>query len=300
MVRYAGGLMAQRIVVVGSAGQLGVELVREFSARGYPVAGLDRSTVDITDEFKTEQAIAALEPAVVLNAAAYNQVDLAEAEPLNAFMVNGLGVRNLALACRQSGARLVQFSTDYVFDGETSLPYVEEDPPHPLCAYGVSKLAGEAFARAYLDDVLIIRTSGVYGPGGLKNNRGNFVELMLRMAAEKKTIRLVEDFVGSPTFAPLLAARTADLVERRAAGLFHIGGGAPISWFDFAKRIFAVAGIKRPALQAVSEREYRAAARRPKYTALSNRKMERLGLPPMPPVDDALKMYFAERTLQTR
>lgn len=289
--------MAQRIVVVGSAGQLGVELVREFSARGYPVAGLDRSTVDITDEFKTEQAIAALDPAVVLNAAAYNQVDLAEAEPLNAFLVNGLGVRNLALACRQCGARLVQFSTDYVFDGEAGRPYTEEDPPRPLGAYGVSKLAGEAFARAYLDDVLIIRTCGVYGPGGLKNNRGNFVELMLRMAAEKKTVRVVEDFTGSPTFAPLLAARTADLVERNATGLFHIGGGVPITWFDFARRIFAVAGVKRPALQAVSEREYRAAARRPKYTALSNRKMEKLGLAPMPPVDEALKMYFAERSM---
>lgn len=292
--------MAQRIVVVGSAGQLGIELVREFTARGFPVAGLDRSTLDITDEFKTEQTIGSLDPAIVLNAAAYNQVDLAESEPLHAFLVNGLGVRNLALACRQVGARFIHFSTDYVFDGSAGRPYTEEDNPHPLNAYGVSKLAGEAFARAYVNDAVVIRTSGVYGPGGLKNNRGNFVELMLRLAAEKKPIRVVKDYIGTPTYAPLLAARTADLALQGLSGTFHIGGGTPITWFEFARRIFAAAGVKRPDLHPVTDREYRTAARRPKCTPLSNRKVESLGLTPMPPIDEALAMYFAARAAYTR
>jgi dTDP-4-dehydrorhamnose reductase len=233
---------------------------------------------------------------VVLNAAAYNQVDLAEREPQHAFLVNAIGVRNLALACRQADARFVHFSTDYVFDGTAGRPYTEEDPTHPLGAYAVSKYAGELYANAYLQDPLLIRTSGVYGPGGLRNNRGNFVELMLRLSEEKKPIRVVEDHIGSPTYAPLLAARSADLVESKASGLFHIGGGTAISWFDYAKKIFAIAGIDPAALKATSDREYRTEARRPKYSALSNAKMEKSGLEAMPSIDEALKLYFAART----
>jgi dTDP-4-dehydrorhamnose reductase len=287
--------MRKNVVVIGSAGQLGAELVKEFTLRDYRVVSLDRGSLDITDSAITESRLAELDPALVLNAAAYNQVDLAEREPQAAFLVNGLGVRNLAVACRQADARFVHFSTDYVFDGAARRPYIESDPTHPLGAYAVSKLAGELYAQAYLDNALIIRTSGVYGPGGLKNNRGNFVELMLRLAAQRKPIRVVEDHVGSPTFAPLLASRTADLVERGASGVFHIGGGIPISWFDYAQKIFGVAGISDAQLKATNEREYRTAAHRPKYSALDNRKMEGIGLKPMPSIDDALRMYFAAR-----
>jgi len=231
---------------------------------------------------------------VVLNAAAYNQVDVAEQEPQAAFVVNALAVRNLALACRQIDARLVHFSTDYVFDGKARHPYVEDDPTHPLGAYAVSKLAGELYAQAYLDRALVVRTSGVFGPGGLSTARGNFVELMLRLAASPQPIRVVEDHVASPTYAPLLAARTIDLVERDRCGVFHVGGGTPISWFQFARTIFEVAGLE-PVLLATNEREYRTAARRPKYSALSNAKMERAGLEPMPPLRAAIEAYFAAR-----
>ena len=159
-------------------------------------------------------------------------------EPETAYVVNGLAVRNMAIACRQVDAKLVHFSTDYVFDGTPGRAYTEDDPTHPLGAYAVSKLAGELYARAYLDHVLIIRTSGVYGPGGLDTARGNFVELMLRLAASAQPIRVVEDHVASPTFAPALASRSADLVERGVWGIVHIGGGTPISWFDWAVKIF--------------------------------------------------------------
>jgi dTDP-4-dehydrorhamnose reductase len=272
-----------------------VELVRELRARGYAAMGWDRDEVDITDAAAVENTIAGFDAEVVFNAAAYNQVDVAEEEPQAAFEVNALAVRNIALACRQMDARLVHFSTDYVFDGMAHHPYAEDDPTHPLGAYAVSKLAGELYAQAYLDRVLIIRTSGLYGAGGLATARGNFVELMLRLAGSGQPIRVVQDHVASPTFAPLLAARTIDLADRGASGLFHIGGGAPISWFEFARSIFEVAGLK-PMLLATSDREYRTRAKRPKYSALSNAKMERVGMAPMPPVCQALEGYFAERS----
>jgi dTDP-4-dehydrorhamnose reductase len=285
---------SRTVVVFGSQGQLGVELVHVFLSRGYSVTGFDRGSVDISDGVRVEQALAGIDPGIVLNAAAYNQVDVAEKEPLPAFTANALAVRNIAMACRQLDARFVHFSTDYVFDGAAQRPYTEEDQPHPLGAYAVSKLAGELYAQAYLEKPLVIRTSGVFGPGGLKTARGNFIELMLRLAASDQLIRVVEDHVASPTYAPLLAARTADLVERGQRGLFHIAGGTPISWFDYAVMIFRLAG-RRPKLQKTNEREFRTAARRPKYSALSNAKMESCGIEPMPSLDSAVQMYLDAR-----
>ena len=284
----------RKVIIFGSGGQLGLELKKEFAARGWQVRGFERTRVDISVPGKVEAALAEFDPAVVLNAAAYNQVDVAESDPQGAFQANAMAVRNLALACRQIDALLVHFSTDYVFDGAKGSPYVEEDATHPLGAYAVSKLAGELFAQAYLDRSLIIRTSGVYGPGGLATNRGNFVELMLRLAQAGQVIRVVEDHVASPTYAPALAARTADLVTGGYTGLFHAGGGEAISWFAWAQMIFAAAGLE-PQLRATNEREYRTAARRPKYSALSNRKLESLGIAPMPKLEEAIRLYLAAR-----
>jgi len=286
--------MSKCAIVFGSSGQLGVELVRELNARGYTVHGFERKAIDITDRNRVEKAVADIDPGIVFNAAAYNQVDVAEREPQAAFLANALGVRNLALACRQVDCRFVHFSTDYVFDGAAGRPYTEDDPTHPLGAYAVSKLTGELYAQAYLDAPLIIRTSGVFGPGGLKTARGNFIELMLRLARSQQPIRVVEDHVASPTYAPLLAGRTLDMVERNCSGIFHAGGGTPISWFEYAKLIFETAGL-HPELQPTNEREYRTAARRPKYSALSNAKMERKGVEAFPPLGVAVQRYFAAR-----
>jgi len=288
--------MSKRAVVFGSSGQLGVELVRELRSRGYTVHGFERKAIDITDRELVEKCLADLDPGVVFNAAAYNQVDVAEREPQAAYLANALGVRNLALACRQVDSRFVHYSTDYVFDGTAGRPYVEDDPTHPLGAYAVSKLAGELYAQAYLDAPLIVRTSGVFGPGGLKTARGNFIELMLRLAAapRQQPIRVVEDHVASPTYAPVLAGRSLDLLERNCAGVFHVGGGTPISWFEYARLIFESAGL-HPQLQPTNEREYRTAARRPKYSALSNAKMESEGVEACPPLAEAVKSYLAIR-----
>lgn len=286
--------MRSKVILFGAAGQLGMELAREFSARGCEVQGYDRQQVDITDPSAVERAVAAFDAQVVINAAAYNQVDVAEKEPLAAYLVNGLAVRNIAMACRQNGSLLVHFSTDYVFDGKAGRPYTEADRAHPLGAYAVSKLAGEMYARAYHPDPLVIRTSGVFGPGGLKTARGNFIELMLRLAHSAQPIRVVEDHVASPTYAPALASRTADLVERNIRGVIHVGGGTPISWYEYAKLIFQEAGLK-PELRPTSEREYRTPAQRPKYSALSNSRMEGLGVEKMPALDVAVRSYLQLR-----
>lgn len=286
--------MQRKAIIFGGGGQLGVELCRELERRRWLVQKFDRQSLDVTDSARVESAVAQSEAAVVINAAAYNQVDIAEREPLAAYQANALAVRNLAMACRQADAQLVHYSTDYVFDGTKGSPYVENDVPHPLGAYAVSKLAGELYAQAYLADPLIIRTSGVFGPGGMFTPRGNFVELMLRLAKNNSPIRVVMDHVASPTYAPAMASRTADLLERNIHGLFHMGGGEPISWYDYAKLIFELAGLS-PELQPTDEREYRTAARRPKFSALSNGKLEAAGIAPMPPLRSAVEDYLHAR-----
>ena len=286
--------MQRKVIVFGGGGQLGIALCREFERRQWQVQRFDRPMLDITNTAAVEGAIAQADPQVVINSAAYNQVDIAESEPSGAYAVNALAVRNLALGCRQTGAQLVHYSTDYVFDGTKGSPYFETDTPHPLGAYGVSKLAGELYAQAYLDAPLIIRTSGVFGPGGMFTPKGNFVELMLRLAKSGNPIRVVQDHVASPTYAPAMASRTADMVERNLRGIFHLGGGEPISWYDYAKLIFELAKVE-PSLTPTDEREYRTTARRPKYSALSNSKLEAAGIAPMPTLRQALADYLDER-----
>jgi dTDP-4-dehydrorhamnose reductase len=270
-------------------------LCAELARRGYEARGFPRADLDISDGESVERALAEFDPWAVFNAAAYNQVDVAEREPLASYQANALGARNVALACRQNDARLVHFSTDYVFDGALGRPYRESDATHPTGAYAVSKLAGELYIQAYLDRAVIVRTSGVFGPGGLRTARGNFPELMLRLAGEGKPIRVVEDHVASPTYAPALAIRAIDVLEREdLAGIFHIGGGEPISWFDYARLIFEKAGIAAN-LTATNEREYRTAARRPKYSALENERLREAGIAPMPPLAEAVEAYLAAR-----
>jgi dTDP-4-dehydrorhamnose reductase len=282
------------VVVFGSFGQLGVELCAELTRRGYEIRGFERNALDICDGEKVEHALAEFDPWAVFNAAAYNQVDVAEREPLAAFEANALGVRNIALACRQNDARLIHFSTDYVFDGKLGRPYIETDPTHPLGAYAVSKLAGELYVQAYLERPIVIRTSGVFGPGGLRTARSNFPELMLRLAREGKPIRVVEDHIASPTYAPALASRSIDVLERDLDGIFHIGGGRPVSWFEFARLIFDKAGVAAN-LTPTNEREYRTLASRPKFSALENARLRVQGIAPMPSLGDAVGEYFVAR-----
>lgn len=289
--------MTKSVVIFGAAGQLGVELVKEFTARRAQVHSFTRRQIDLTDSAQIHRVLEQTQPDVVLNSAAYNMVDLAEQDPQGAYAVNALAVRSMAVACRQFDAKLVHFSTDYVFDGQKRSPYTEADPTHPLGAYAVSKLAGELYAQAYLD-ALVIRTAVVFGPGGRATPRGNFLETMLKKAEEQKTtgkpLLVVQDQTASPTSAPWLAASTADLVDMGQTGVFHGGGEQGITFYDYARLIFHVAKLEVN-VQPADERQFRTPARRPKYSVLRNERMRSLGLAPMPELEKLIGDYLKDR-----
>ena len=286
--------MEMRAVVLGAGGQLGFELTAELRRRGVHVLAVTRRQLDITEPVAVDALIQRHRPDWVLNAAAYNLVDKAEHEPEDAYRVNALGVRNIAIAAAKVGATLVHYSTDHVFDGEQESPYVEEDLPSPPSAYGVSKLAGEHYARVYCEKRFVIRVAGVFGPAGQFTNRSNFPELVLRKAHARETLRVVEDFFATPTYAVPLASLSVDLLEKAPFGLYHLGGGETISWYQYALKILAAAELQAD-VQPTNHREYVTPARRPRHSSLSNQKIEALGLPPMPSLDDALADYLKRR-----
>ena len=283
-----------RALVLGAGGQLGAELVAGLERRGHPVVGLGRQQLDITSQSEVDKAFEHYKPDWVINSAAYNLVDVAEKEPELAMRVNGFAVRLLAIASKYAGATFMHFSTDHVFDGTKTAPYTEDDLPNPPSAYAVSKLAGELYAKAYCDKLFLVRVAGVFGPAGRYTARGNFPELILRKASEGSPLRVVEDFYATPTYAPALASRAIDLLEGAPAGLYHIGGGTSISWYDYALQILALVGLKAD-IGPTNYREYVTPARRPRHAALSNAKIESLGIAKMPALDEALREYLVRR-----
>ncbi len=283
-----------RALVLGAGGQLGTELVVELRRRGITVVGLSREELDITSREAIAEVFQKHVPGWVLNCAAYNHVDLAEKEPERAMRVNGVAVHSLAVACQWNSSVLMHFSTDHVFDGNKGEPYVEEDAPNPPSAYAVSKLAGELYARAILEKLYVVRVAGVFGPAGRYTRRGNFPELVIRKAEEHSPLKVVEDFFASPTYAPALASRCVDLLQRAPFGTYHIGGGVNVSWYEYALKILAAAGLEAD-IQPSNHREYKTAARRPRNAELSNSKIEALGLEKMPALEQALSEYLELR-----
>lgn len=286
--------MSRKALVFGSRGQLGIEMMRQLAKAGWEAIGFDRHTADVRQADVINSFVDSESPELVVNCAAYNTVDRAEAEPAAAYYANALAVRNLATACRRKGATLVHFSSDYVFDGSKGSPYEESDRPHPINSYGVSKLSGEFYAFAYLDKALVIRTSGVYGPEGIHTAHGNFVETMLRNAHAGRPLRVVADTFASPTFAPALARKTVALANDGKIGLYHAGGGEALSWFAFAEEIFRVCQLPAD-LAPTTRADYPSVATRPMFSALTNRRLEDEGYGPMPSVHDALVEYFDRR-----
>lgn len=281
-------------IVLGAGGQLGFELTAELRRRRIHVLAVTRRQLDITSADAVDALVDRHKPTWILNGAAYNQVDAAEREPEVAYQVNALGVRNIALAAARAGSTLLHYSTDHVFDGEKKSPYVEDDLPSPPSAYGISKLAGEHFAMAYAPRAYVVRVAGVFGPAGRFTNRSNFPELILKKAAAKESLRVVEDFFATPTYAVPLAAYSIDLLEKAEPGLYHIGGGETISWYEYANKICAAAGITAE-IEPTNHREYVTPARRPRHSSLSNQKIESIGFAPMPTLDEALADYLRRR-----
>ena len=283
-----------RAIVLGAGGQLGLELKNHLRRRGHSVVAVDRRKLDITSPEAVEALIARHKPDWVFNSAAYNQVDRAESEPEVAMRVNGIAVRSIAISCERQGAALLHYSTDHVFSGAKAQPYTEKDLPAPPAAYGVSKLAGEHYARGNCEKSYVVRVAGVFGPAGRYTNRGNFPELVLRKAKAREPLRVVNDFYATPTYAVPLASLSIDLLEKADPGLYHIGGGETISWYEYALRIVKAAGVEAD-VAPTTHREFVTPARRPRRSSLSNAKIEALGFKPMPTLDEALADYMVRR-----
>jgi dTDP-4-dehydrorhamnose reductase len=276
-----------RFAVIGAAGQLGRDLCPRLPGE---VIALGRDRADLTHADLLRATLTDLRPDVVVNCAAFNFVDKAESEPEAAFAVNAWGVRALATICRDLGCVLVHFSTDYVFglDEQRREPYCETDAPGPLSVYGMSKLAGEYFARAVCPKHYVVRTCGLYGLWGSGGKGGNFVNKMLDLAAQGRPLRVVADQFCMPSYTVDVALATVQLIQFQRPGLYHLTNSGACSWHEFAGAIFQEASLQAD-LTAIPSSDYPTPARRPAYSVLAST------LPPLRPWREALRAYLAER-----
>jgi dTDP-4-dehydrorhamnose reductase len=273
-----------KALVVGATGQLGRALM-DLLPGAAAVAG--RAALDVRAPQAVVETLARAAPDVVFNAAAFNNVDAAEAEAADAFAVNALGPLNLARACRAQGAVLVHVSTDYVFDGRDDRPIPEERCPRPLSVYGTSKLAGEALLAASGAAHLVVRTSALFGGGGSRDKGGSFVDRILARARAGQPLRVVDDQTFAPTYAPDLARAVVALVEAGARGVFHVTNEGQCTWHALACAALAEAGVDAR-VDAITSAALAAAAQRPRYSVLDGARYRTLGLPPLRPWRTAL------------
>jgi dTDP-4-dehydrorhamnose reductase len=263
-----------RLLVTGAAGMLGQAVVTAATRLGHEVTALSRAELDITDREQVRRAIAAAAPAAVVNCAAWTDVDGAEADEAEATRVNGAGAGEVARAAAAAGVRVVSVSTDYVFDGTKTSPWVESDPVAPLGAYGRSKLAGEEELAASGAEHAIVRTAWLFGAGGR-----NFVDTMLALGAERDEVAVVTDQVGSPTWTGHLAPALVELAERRGdTGVFHAAVEGSCSWNELTVEAFHVAGLDCRVLPTTTDRFPRP-ARRPAFSVLGTEREPAVRLP---------------------
>jgi dTDP-4-dehydrorhamnose reductase len=288
-----GGAAGGRFIVIGATGQLGSDLVRTFDRPGELIP-LGSRDLDVLDAARVRSTLADLRPTMVINATAYNFLDRAEEERSRAFALNAEAVGSLAATCHDLGGVFVHFSTDYVFDGAKRTPYMETDAPAPLGAYGESKLAGERLAVERCERTVIFRVSGLFGIAGT-SGKGNFVETMLRLAREGKPLRVVADQVLGPSYTLDLARKVWAVLPKATHSLYHLTSGGQTSWYDFARRAFALAGVTAD-ITPVTAAEFGARAPRPAYSVLGHAHLAALGEDDLRPWDAALAAYIAERS----
>ena len=282
-----------KVLVTGSKGQLGYDVIKELCSRRHEALCFDLPELDITDEVAVRAVFDRTEPDAVIHCAAWTAVDAAEESGniAKVFAVNEGGTRNLAAACKRTGAKLLYLSTDYVFDGQGSTPWrADETRFAPLNEYGKSKLAGENAVRELLQTYFIVRIAWVFGKNG-----NNFVKTMLRLSETHDTLRVVCDQVGTPTYTPDLARLLVDMIETDKYGVYHAtNDGGFISWYDFASAIMEEAG-KHTKVIPVTTAEYGLSkAARPFNSRLDKSKLKENGFEPLPDWRDALKRYLKE------
>lgn len=274
----------KKILILGAKGMLGSDLVKVFSRdRNYKVIDWDKEELDITNQKSVIKEISKIKPDIVINAAAYTDVDGCETNRDLCIKVNGKAVGYIALACKRIGAVLVHYSTDYIFNGKKKEGYKEDDSEiGPINVYGESKALGEKELQKNTDKFYLIRTAWLYGKNGK-----NFVETMLKLAKEKNELSVVNDQHGKPTYTLDLAKKTKELLEGNYPfGIYHITNEGATTWYEFARKIFEIAGIQIK-VKPVTSSQFPRPARRPEYSVLINTK-----LPKLRPWEEALEEYL--------
>ena len=270
-------------------------LGQDFAALASPrheIVPLDLPEVDITDAAAVSRFVADAKPEVVIHAAAFTAVDECERRPEAAFAVNAEGTRNVAQAAREAGIPLLYLSTDYVFDGEKSEPYVEEDTPHPLGIYGKSKHEGEKAVRDLVQHFWIVRTSWLFGPFGK-----NFVHTILERAKAGEKLRVVEDQVGAPTYTLHLAAALEQIVIRGGPGIYHVTNQGYCSWFEFAQTIVGRAGFEASIVSPIPTSASGRPAPRPRNSRLASTRLQSEGIGLLPRWQEGLRSYLEREPL---
>ena len=274
-----------KILITGSNGMLGHDLIEVLKDK-HELLLTTSKTLDITDGDSVMDFILKSNPDIVINSAAYTDVDGCESNPDLAYNVNGEGVKNLALACREVDCPLVHISTDYVFNGQNDRPWVEDDEIGPISIYGKSKLKGEEHIKEILEKYFIVRTAWLYGVNGR-----NFPRTMLELAQNHSEITVVYDEVGTPTYTPDLAKGISELIETDYYGTYHLTNSGNCSWCEFARYIFEVADVDVNVIP-VTASEFARPAPRPSYSVLENRNWVENGFEPLRNYKEAIKEYI--------
>ena len=262
-----------KLLITGAAGQLGTDLVASANHAGLEVVGTTHTDLDITNKEQAARKIASVSPEAIIHAAAWTAVDACESDPIKAMAVNRDGTANIVSAARAVGARVIYISTDYVFDGTKSTPYIESDSPNPQSVYGASKLAGEQQLDLTIDQ--IVRISWVCGEHG-----ANMVKTILRLAASNPTLTFVDDQIGSPTFTSDASPAIVDLAVSSRAGIWHLTNQGTTSWFGFARDVLTCAGLDANRVIATTTELLQPArpAKRPANSVLDNDQMRKANL----------------------
>jgi dTDP-4-dehydrorhamnose reductase len=283
------------VVLLGANGQLGTDL--RAALRGARLTSLAHPDLDVSDTPRARELLGGLRPDVLINTTAFHKVDVCEDEPALSFAVNASAVYGLALLARELDCTFIHFSSDYVFDGRARTPYPEDASPGPLNVYGVSKVAGEYLVQRFCRRYYVIRTSGLYGIAGASGKGGNFVETMIRLGKSGNPVRVVADQVATPTATADLAAAIAALIERDgqvAYGLYHVTSAGQCSWYEFARTIFELCGM-RVDLSPVTTAESGAKATRPAFSVLGHTRWVQAGLRELRPWRAALRDYLSAK-----
>lgn len=275
-----------KVLVTGSNGQLGYDVVKELQKRNIDCYGATRQDFDFTDFKGTESFITNYLPDAVIHCGAYTAVDKAEDELEQCFLVNAGGTENIAKICKTINAKMIYISTDYVFNGEKDTPYEVDDKPEPINVYGKSKLAGEQAVQRLLEKYFIVRISWVFGEHG-----NNFIKTMLRLGKERKEISVVADQVGSPTYTKDLAILLCDMVLTDKYGIYHATNEGYCSWAEFAEAIFKVAAMDVK-VKHIASVEYQTKAKRPKNSRLSKNDLNEHGFTNLSGWKDAISKYL--------